>query len=554
MQSSLELYPTSIMFPGPDDDLRDSVRSDVGACSWLETIVTDNRRRHLSNTPLPPTSPTLPPAASHAEPATMATHKADPAASADEYASPGISGLMSGVVDLYMHASSPCIGVVFSDRDSPEPPTLLPPAAATFPITSSYPGSSPTSPQVFDASSDGQSSFSIWRSPIVVQFRHTMATVSSATTSLRAALITDAEGGRVLGRGSFGTVRLLPKSRCASAVVSPNYDPSLCSGSNSKEYPQVADEDDRRSSSASISAASSDLMMARKVVHTVSPGLARAAGAELAFCMRVEAFLRCPRSFTRPLVPPCDPWAHIVRVFAASHDPATRVATLDLEYMQQGPVADLPAFAGPPTAAQWPERCAWLRRVAYSCAAGLRTLHDDLRVLHRDVKPANVLVSADGNVKLADFGSSVLLADGQDTVHDQAGTTMYMAPERARGEAHGAASDVWSLGVTVLQLALGGEHPLLPMSAEDTAATSDPFWLLAEATRFTSSDDDCAAAVCVAFATAMGRLASAVRDEEGASSTAGLTDLADFVELCMCTDASSRPTAAALLTHPFVSA
>ncbi|MEV6980164.1 protein kinase [Sphaerisporangium sp. NPDC051017] len=81
------------------------------------------------------------------------------------------------------------------------------------------------------------------------------------------------------------------------------------------------------------------------------------------------------------------------------------------------------------------------------------------RVLHRDVKPANILVGDDGRVYLADFG--IAHVAGQSTLtgrHAFVGTLEFMAPERIEGRPLGPASDLWSLGVTFF-CALEGYSP-----------------------------------------------------------------------------------------------
>jgi serine/threonine protein kinase len=80
-------------------------------------------------------------------------------------------------------------------------------------------------------------------------------------------------------------------------------------------------------------------------------------------------------------------------------------------------------------------------------------------LVHRDVKPANVLISADGRVHLADFGIARLVDSAHETrTGDVLGTPAYFAPEQVAGEAVGPAADIYALGI-VLYEALTGRRP-----------------------------------------------------------------------------------------------
>lgn len=73
--------------------------------------------------------------------------------------------------------------------------------------------------------------------------------------------------------------------------------------------------------------------------------------------------------------------------------------------------------------------------------------------MHRDIKPSNILVNSRGSIKLCDFGvSGELINSIADTF---VGTSTYMAPERIQGERYTVKSDVWSFGLTIMELAIG---------------------------------------------------------------------------------------------------
>jgi serine/threonine-protein kinase len=81
-------------------------------------------------------------------------------------------------------------------------------------------------------------------------------------------------------------------------------------------------------------------------------------------------------------------------------------------------------------------------------------------IIHRDVKPANVMINNDGAVKVMDFGIARALADGQGVTQTAAvvGTAQYLSPEQARGELVDARSDVYAAGCVLYEL-ITGEPP-----------------------------------------------------------------------------------------------
>uniref|UniRef100_A0A2I3TKK8 Dual specificity mitogen-activated protein kinase kinase 5 n=2 Tax=Pan TaxID=9596 RepID=A0A2I3TKK8_PANTR len=90
-----------------------------------------------------------------------------------------------------------------------------------------------------------------------------------------------------------------------------------------------------------------------------------------------------------------------------------------------------------------------LGRIAVAVVKGLTYLWS-LKILHRDVKPSNMLVNTRGQVKLCDFGVSTQLVNS--IAKTYVGTNAYMAPERISGEQYGIHSDVWSLGISFMEV------------------------------------------------------------------------------------------------------
>lgn len=95
--------------------------------------------------------------------------------------------------------------------------------------------------------------------------------------------------------------------------------------------------------------------------------------------------------------------------------------------------------------------------VAAAIARGLEAAHANA-VIHRDVKPSNVLLTEQGGVKLLDFG--VAKVAGEDLTGEgiRLGTVAYMSPEQLRAEAIDPRTDLWSLGVVLYEM-LTGSHP-----------------------------------------------------------------------------------------------
>jgi len=104
-------------------------------------------------------------------------------------------------------------------------------------------------------------------------------------------------------------------------------------------------------------------------------------------------------------------------------------------------------------------------RVALAVLEGLTYLYDVHRIIHRDIKPSNILFNSAGQIKICDFGvSGELINSIADTF---VGTSTYMSPERIQGAQYTVKSDVWSLGISLIELALG-RFPFSDSSSDDS--------------------------------------------------------------------------------------
>lgn len=148
---------------------------------------------------------------------------------------------------------------------------------------------------------------------------------------------------------------------------------------------------------------------------------------------------------------------HIVTLHRVEELPDTAGWFLEMEYMPGGSLDDLLAAGRLPA-----ERAEDIFR---GLASALRAAHDR-GVVHGDVKPANVLLGANGEAKLADFGLARLRDEASRGLRGIAGTPLYMAPEVLMGAGLRAESDVWSAGVVLYRM-LSSRHPFPATSLDE---------------------------------------------------------------------------------------
>ncbi|CAO3683481.1 hypothetical protein G6F70_001527 [Rhizopus microsporus] len=205
---------------------------------------------------------------------------------------------------------------------------------------------------------------------------------------------------------------------------------------------------------------------------------------------------------------------YIVSFYGVFLDDGDTTVSLCMEYCEAGSLEDiykrardLGGVIGEPV----------LERIAESVCKGLVYLHSK-RVIHRDIKPSNIVVTRKGEIKLCDFGVSGELINS--LAQTFTGTQYYMAPERIQGNAYAVQSDIWSLGLTLIEVSQN--RPALPPPDQPHLSIFEllDFIVRQPVPEITGShiSDECK----------------------------------NFVAVCLTKDPNYRPTPARMLQHPFI--
>jgi len=199
---------------------------------------------------------------------------------------------------------------------------------------------------------------------------------------------------------------------------------------------------------------------------------------------------------------------HIVRYIGTERDDSHLF--IFLEYVPGGSIASVVHKFG-----KFGE--ALVKAYTRQILVGLAYLHDH-EIMHRDIKGANILISNDGVIKLADFGASKRITEmmTQNDCMSLKGTPYWMAPEVIMQSGHGRSADIWSVGCTVIEMMTGkppfSEFPTQVSVLFHIANTQEP----------PTIPEDCS------------------------------EQCKEFLLQCFQRNPRERPTAATLLGHPFV--
>lgn len=185
-----------------------------------------------------------------------------------------------------------------------------------------------------------------------------------------------------------------------------------------------------------------------------------------------------------------------------------KILWIVMEYCGAGSVSDLMKICNKPL------REDQIATVCKDVLYGLKYIHSKKRI-HRDIKAGNILLTDEGKAKLADFGVTGQLKEQQKT-HTVIGTPFWMAPEVIQEVGHDYKADIWSLGITAIEM----------------AETKPPYWNIHPMR-----------AIFMIPTRPPPKLTEPQKWSQ---------EFQDFIAKCLTKDPNLRPTAVDMLNHPFI--
>lgn len=198
----------------------------------------------------------------------------------------------------------------------------------------------------------------------------------------------------------------------------------------------------------------------------------------------------------------------------------------------------------------------YLRKITQAVLRGLSYLREKHQIIHRDVKPSNILVNSSGEIKICDFGVSGQLIDSM--ANSFVGTRSYMSPERLQGSQYSVASDLWSLGLSLLEMALGC-YPIPPPDPSHLAQIFGPAFMEDPAnmipvpsprTPRTPHTPHSVANKPMAIFELLEYIVN--QPPPRLPSRVFSPEMRDFVDICLRKNPSERPDLATLMGHPWL--
>ena len=175
-----------------------------------------------------------------------------------------------------------------------------------------------------------------------------------------------------------------------------------------------------------------------------------------------------------------------------------------------------------------------LGKIAESGFSGLAYLHQQ-KIIHRDIKPSNILVNTEGQIKLCDFGVSGDIVNSLATTFT--GTSFYMAPERIQGQPYTVTSDVWSMGLTLLEVA----EARFPLRKSNNNDNDDAF----------NTDDEGEELPPIELLMMILNFKPELTDYPEYN-LVWSKSFKNFIEYCLKIDSMQRPSPRQMLNHPWM--